>query len=313
MAPTVTSISRANASPTNAATVQWTVTFSAAVTGVGVSDFSLSGTGTAGASLVSVSADSGSTRTVTVASGTSGSLLLRLNDDDSIQDGSSTPLAGTGTGTAGSGGTGNGSLAGEAYTIDKTGPSITITTPPNGATYSLGQVVNASYGCTDASGVATCAGNVAAGAPISTTPVGSKTFVVNATDALGNAASLTNTYGVNFAFTGFFQPIDNLPVVNTLRPGQAVPVKFSLAGNQGLSIFAAGYPKSQVIACNSTALLDGVEETVTAGGSSLSYDAVSNQYNYVWKTDKTWAVGSCRQLVVRFIDGTTQYANFKFK
>ena len=37
--PTVTAVNRAAASPTNAGTVQWTVTFSQSVTGVGTSDF----------------------------------------------------------------------------------------------------------------------------------------------------------------------------------------------------------------------------------------------------------------------------------
>jgi len=55
----------------------------------------------------------------------------------------------------------------------------------------------------------------------------------------------------------------------------------------------------------------GVEKTVTSGGSSLSFDATTDQYNYVWKTDKAWA-GTCRQLVVKFIEGTTQRANFQF-
>jgi hypothetical protein len=50
---------------------------------------------------------------------------------------------------------------------------------------------------------------------------------------------------------------------------------------------------------------------VTAGGSSLSYDPTLDQYNYVWKTDRAWA-GSCRQLVVKLVDGTFHRANFKF-
>jgi hypothetical protein len=79
-----------------------------------------------------------------------------------------------------------------------------------------------------------------------------------------------------------------------------------------LSIFAAGYPVSQKIACDSGVPLDDIEETVTAGGSSLSYDAGSNRYNYVWKTEKAWA-GTCRQLTVKLIDGTEYKANFKFK
>ena len=89
-------------------------------------------------------------------------------------------------------------------------------------------------------------------------------------------------------------------------------MKFSLNGDQGLAIFAAGYPKSEEIACNSTVLVDGIEETVTAGSSSLSYNPSTDQYTYVWKTDKAWA-NTCRQLVVKLSDSTFHRANFKFK
>ena len=54
------------------------------------------------------------------------------------------------------------------------------------------------------------------------------------------------------------------------------------------------------------------EYTVTAGGSSLNYDTLADQYIYVWKTEKSWA-GSCRQLQVQLNDGTLHTANFKFK
>ena len=113
-------------------------------------------------------------------------------------------------------------------------------------------------------------------------------------------------------FSGFFSPVDNPPVFNVVRGGQAIPVKFSLGGNQGLDIFAAAYPVSQQIACDNSSLLDDVEQTVTAGSSSLSYDATTDAYTYVWKTDKTWAQ-TCRQLIVRLADGTDHIAYFKFK
>src|SRR5205085_12536655 len=51
VAPTVSSINLVGSSTTNAASVQWIVTFSENVTGVGASDFALAGTGTSGASL----------------------------------------------------------------------------------------------------------------------------------------------------------------------------------------------------------------------------------------------------------------------
>jgi hypothetical protein len=114
-----------------------------------------------------------------------------------------------------------------------------------------------------------------------------------------------------FAFTGFLSPVNNPPTVNTVKAGQAVPVKFSLGGNQGLSIFAAGYPKSQPMACLSGSALDEVETTVSAGGSTLSYDTATDTYTYVWKTDKAWK--GCRQLIVQLTDGTFHTANFEFR
>ena len=127
-------------------------------------------------------------------------------------------------------------------------------------------------------------------------------------------ADLTGTvFGVaGYAFSGFFQPVDNLPTLNSVKAGQAIPVKFSLGGDQGLNIFAAGYPKSQTIACDTTAPVDGIEVTVTAASSSLTYDPTTNQYTYVWKTQKSWA-GTCRQLIVKLSDGTYHLANFQFK
>lgn len=115
---------------------------------------------------------------------------------------------------------------------------------------------------------------------------------------------------LHYNFTGFFQPVDNAPTVNTAKAGQGIPLKFSLGGDQGLNIFAAGYPKIEFTACTSSTV-DAVETTVSAGNSSLSYDAATDQYTYTWKTEKSWA-GKCGTLSILFNDGTTQTALFKF-
>ena len=196
---------------------------------------------------------------------------------------------------------------------DVTAPAIAITTPAAGGSYTLGSTVNADYSCSDevdGSGLASCIGTVPSGNAIDTAAIGPHSFTVNASDNAGNTSSLTHTYSVNYDFAGFFQPIDNLPTMNVLKAGQAVPVKFRLGGNQGLAIFAPGSPTSGAISCSSNEPLDAVEETSTAGSSSLSYDPVTNTYNYVWKTDKAWA-GSCRELIVKLNDGTTHSADFK--
>jgi len=154
------------------------------------------------------------------------------------------------------------------------------------------------------------------GNPILTSPVVTVDLgpddVVTCTFTLGTNPTASCGAGVHYDFTGFFTPVDNPPTLNTVKAGQAVPVKFSLGGDQGLDVIAAGYPKSQQVSCNSDATTDGIEETVAAGQSSLSYDAASDTYTYVWKTNKAWS-DTCRQLVVKLADGTVQRANFEFK
>jgi uncharacterized repeat protein (TIGR01451 family) len=141
---------------------------------------------------------------------------------------------------------------------------------------------------------------------------GTTTVTATATDAAGNVTTRTFTVTVLYNFTGFFSPVANLPTLNSVKAGSAIPVKFSLSGNKGLNIFLVGAPDSQQIACDTGAPVSNLDATVTAGGSSLSYDASSDQYNYVWKTDSAW-VGTCRQLVLGLKDGSARYARFKFK
>ena len=110
-----------------------------------------------------------------------------------------------------------------------------------------------------------------------------------------------------FAWTGFYSPVGAL---NTAHAGSAVPIKFSLGGDRGLGVFAAGSPSSSPAACEG-GVAGAYEATVTAGNSSLTYDPVGDRYTYVWKTQKAWA-GTCRQLLVTLADGTSHSAMFAF-
>jgi Tol biopolymer transport system component len=209
-----------------------------------------------------------------------------------------------------------------SYSANK-GENFTSTnsdTPPSGVQillrapvgpYAQGQSVAATYQC--GSAAAQCTGTVPNGSAIDTSTFGVHTFIVQAFNADGNViGSLERTYVVQYPFNGFFAPVDNEPVINVAKAGSAIPVIFSLGGNLGLNIFASGYPKSQTIACDSTAPADGIDSTLTAGGSSLSYDSGSGRYSYIWKTDKGWT-GTCRALILKMQDGTTHRADFKFK
>ncbi|HRJ56583.1 MAG TPA: PxKF domain-containing protein [Anaerolineales bacterium] len=192
---------------------------------------------------------------------------------------------------------------------DAAAPVVTVIGVTNGATYSLGAVPDAGCSTTDAtSGVAATAVLSLSGGPVGNVMA----TCSGAEDNAGNFGQASVTFNVAYNWTGFFQPVDNLPTLNLVSAGRAIPVKFSLGGDQGLNIFAAGYPKSEPFACSSTIPVDGVEDTLTAGSSSLSYDPSTDQYTFVWKTEKSW-VGTCRQLVVKLMDGTFHRANFKFK
>ncbi|MEZ4621137.1 MAG: PxKF domain-containing protein [Caldilineaceae bacterium] len=185
------------------------------------------------------------------------------------------------------------------------------------AGYPLGSVPTAGCSTTDAlSGVATQAtlSVSGGGGPLGADGTGTFTATCSgATDNAGNSGSASATYSVLYSWSGFFQPVDNLPTVNTVNAGQAIPVKFSLGGDYGLNIFASGYPKVQTVSCGSggSGSSDPIEETVTAGNSTLQYNATTQTYTYVWKTDKAWA-GTCRQLIVKLIDGSEHIALFQF-
>jgi uncharacterized repeat protein (TIGR01451 family) len=148
---------------------------------------------------------------------------------------------------------------------------------------------------------------------VDTNTVGFYALTYSVSDPSGHSDTKVRTVEVlPYNFTGFFSPIDNPPAFNEMKAGQAAPVKFSLGGNQGLNIFAAGSPSSVQISCNTSDPVLPVEETETAGQSSLTYDSTSNQYKYTWKTESSWK-NTCRQLTVTLRDGTVHTAKFKFK
>ncbi|GAA4503224.1 hypothetical protein GCM10023172_27720 [Hymenobacter ginsengisoli] len=205
-AATVNSLVRASASPTNAATVNYTVTFGAPVTGLTASNFSLTTTGITGATVgTPVSTGSGSTWTVPVNTGTgSGTLTLNLANDTNLSVDITTTLP----------------FAGETYNIDKTTPTTTITssTPgvSNGATTSTTpiaftitfseSVLNFVQGDVQVAGGNLSGFSVASGTTytFNVTPNGNGSVVtVNvaagvANDAAGNANTAASQYSVTY-------------------------------------------------------------------------------------------------------------------
>ncbi|MEV7009343.1 PxKF domain-containing protein [Streptosporangium sp. NPDC051022] len=190
-------------------------------------------------------------------------------------------------------------------TVDLTKPTISLTRPADGAVYTLGTAVTASYRCEDnLSGIATCAGTVPDGSPLGTSAVGFHEFTVKATDRAGNTASQKVTYQVVYPWHAYF------PETMEGKAGSAVPIKFSLGGDRGTDFFASGYPASQPVTCDTGKPTGPAEPTRNPGNSSISYGG--GQYNYVWKTDKSWS-DTCRQFQLKLDDGTSHFATIKLK
>jgi len=198
---------------------------------------------------------------------------------------------------------------------DTTRPTISITNPTDGA-YVLGSTAYAVFSCHDDRELALCEANVRwpggevtlhSGDALPTEPVGPKTLFVLARDRAGNETGESRVYDVVYDFDGFANPLLPLPQTASFKAGDGVPVRFSLAGNQGLSVVADWPPVSREVPCDDASA--GPWGTATDG--TLSYNPSQDRYTYLWKTDKAWA-GSCRQLAVVLNDGTYHHANVRF-
>jgi len=202
-----------------------------------------------------------------------------------------------------------------SYSVaDRTAPAITLTSPAEGAVYTLGQAVATEYSCADepnGSGVVTCDGTLRDGAALDTSQVGAKTFEVKATDNAGNHASKTVAYSVVYDFDGFLWPLENMPSVNRWKAGRPVPVRFSLGSYRGAAPVAAGYPS--VAGCDSGPQSGGAEPARGAWTRSSNSHSKRGRgtYRFLWRTDHGW-VGSCRQLVLKLDDGTLHRVQVQF-
>jgi hypothetical protein len=209
---------------------------------------------------------------------------------------------------------GNSASATQVVTVvDNTPPviscpaNVTVYLPLNSTATSMAVTYPAATATDNCAGPITYGYSIASG---SVFPMGPTPITVTATDAHNNSSSCTFTVTVLYDFTGFFSPVGNAPTLNAVNAGRAIPVKFSLSGNKGLNIFAVNNPYTVSLNCNTSDPGVDVVETLTAGGSSLSFGG--DQYNYVWKTESSWA-GTCRKLVITLNDGSVHEAWFKLK
>jgi len=134
-----------------------------------------------------------------------------------------------------------------------------------------------------------------------------------ATDLAANSASASASYTVlAWTLTGFYQPVDMNGVINTVKNGSTVPLKFEIfAGTTELTSTAdVKSLAAQQIVCDAGANVDEIE-VVATGGTSLRYDTSGGQFIYNWQTPKK--AGNCYRVTMTTQDLSTLVAYFKLK
>ncbi len=117
-----------------------------------------------------------------------------------------------------------------------------------------------------------------------------------------------------FTFLGFYKPVDNLPIINVLKAGQAIPIKWSLKDSSGNFVSDLAVVESYEYTPTdcTTGKKDKIEKHKKAKADSLKYDSRANQFVLTSKTDKSWK-SSCKMFSLLLSDGTVHQATFEFK
>ena len=193
---------------------------------------------------------------------------------------------------------------------DTTPPAITWASgPADGATYPYGTVPAASCTASDV-----VSGSVPCSVSNDGSGTGAHAATATATDAAGNTGTSVRHYTVApWTTAGFYQPVDMSGVMNTVKAGATVPLKFEVfAGStEKTTTDAVKSFTSRLVSCtDGTGITDAIEVTTT-GGTTLRYDTTAGQFVQNWQTPKT--TGSCYQVTTLLQDGSTISALFKLK
>jgi predicted extracellular nuclease len=110
-----------------------------------------------------------------------------------------------------------------------------------------------------------------------------------------------------YDFDGYYPPVANPPAINAAKAGSVVALRFSLGGDFGLDVL---WETPQVFSCGDWPLGTS-SDALTPGKAGLSYNSVTDEYVFKWKTARSWP-DSCRTVVMTFDDGTYRSASFGF-
>ena len=149
------------------------------------------------------------------------------------------------------------------------------------------------------------------GGTFSVANVGSATvsiMVGGTTTSIRTGTTITTAETADFV--GFAQPIDNVPVLNRVKAGQAIPIKWQLLDGAGAPItnLSSATITVATLNCSLATTSDQIEEVV-AGSSGLQ-NLGNGYYQLNWKSPTSYA-SSCKTLQLN-IGGATHNALFQF-
>ena len=250
------------------------------------------------------SATGAPTADVTCDDETSG--LSSCTPDKTFGDGADQSFTATATDAAGN----NASDSVTNVDVDTVAPGITWNGGPleNGSYYF--DYVPAAPTCTatdSLSGAGTCTvGGYG-------TAIGGHSMTATAHDLAGNTTTQTRAYSVAaWSNHGFYQPVD-MGVLNLVKGGSTVPLKFEVfAGTELTSTSAVSSFKVGTVSCGGLTgtPTDDIEQYST-GGTTLRYDTTGGQFIQNWQVPK--GAGICYKVVMTTRDGGSLTATFKTK
>jgi hypothetical protein len=94
--------------------------------------------------------------------------------------------------------------------------------------------------------------------------------------------------------------------------GQTVRLRIASTNNRGLLIFEGVLPATYQVGCDGDQPASLAASGFSVGKTSWSFNNQTNEYNYLWKTDKAWK-GTCQMLNIRLKDGTNHRAKIRFR
>ena len=149
-------------------------------------------------------------------------------------------------------------------------------------------------------------------AALATATVGTRNVACTVTDRAGNSASASAGYRVVYGFNGFTAPVQNPAVLNVLKAGRSVALRWRVVDAQGapVSNLAAASVGVGAIAIGCPTATEN--RIGTYGGSNGQLQNLGNGYYQLDWMAAASLRGACRRLELNLGDGVVRPALFKF-